>query len=126
MPKEDGFSLIELLVGAVILSIIVLMFSQMLKTPLDSNIMSNDLNNASILCAKLIDSLKLTDFFSIDPNYVHTQQVGRYQLEWLVFDQSSAPPNNQVEGMKLINVRVNWTRNNDHSFTLSTLIAEMF
>lgn len=119
--NNKGFSLIELLIGLVILAIGLLAIAGMQITAIKGNYFSSSLTQATILAQDKMEFLKnlgYTDVTLISGNDTITPSgtTLTFTRVWTVVDTATT--------LKTITVTVQWTDRVDHSISLTTIRAK--
>jgi type IV pilus assembly protein PilV len=115
MKPSKGFSLIEVLIALVILSVGLLSVGGLMMTSIKTNAFGNQFTQATALA-----QAKMEEFRSMRPlaGQGSDQVMGvtgtRYTRKW------SIVPNGE---MKFITVIVDWFDKTDHSIQLSTIVS---
>jgi len=115
--NNKGFSLIEVLVGLVILAIGLLAIAGMQITAIKGNYFSKSLTEATVLAQDKMEELKNLSYASLSTG-TDTKTVSgtTFARQFTVVDTTST--------MKTINVTVQWTDRVNHSISLSTIRAK--
>lgn len=118
--NKKGFTLVEVLVGLVILAIGLLAIAGMQITSVKGNFFSNNITQASILAQSRLEELKNLDVNHGDLSLgTHDEGVvqGIFSRQYTV---------NLVPGTSMLSivVTVRWRDNSDHSVSFSTIRAE--
>ena len=106
LNTEDGFTLIEVLMAMIILSIGILGIAPLMVTSMSGNSFANDLTTANVIATDYIENLKVVPNF-VAPFIETTNNVeGKFTRQTRVDDTSSdgSVPN----GLYLIRVNVSW------------------
>jgi type IV pilus assembly protein PilV len=115
MKKSQGFSLIEVLVALVVLSVGLLSVGGLMMTSIKTNAYGNHFTRATALA-----QAKIEEFRSIRPlaGEGSDQVMGgtgtRYTLTWSIVANGE---------MKFITVTVDWVDKTIHSIQLSTIVS---
>ncbi len=119
--SQKGFSLLEMLIALVILSVGLLGAAEMQLTSISGNALSNNVSIATGLAQNKIEELKKL------PNSDGTLSVGDHDEGLLpcttIFFRSYNVKDLSVE-VKQITVSVRWTDKAQHTITLSTMKAK--
>jgi len=116
--NQRGFSLLEVLVGLIVLAIGLLATAGMQLSSIRGNHFSSDLTQATVLTQNKLEELKNLPFS--DPklnNPSAAQQITVSGIVYTVKYTLTAPGN----WMKLITTDVRWTDRVDHRVSLSTI-----
>ena len=119
--SEKGFSLLELLIALVVLSVGLLGMAEMQVTSISGNAFSNNVTIATGLAQNKIEELKKL------PNSDATLSAGDHDeglLPGAAIVSRSYTVNDLSAEVKQITVSVRWTDRSQHAITLSTLKAK--
>lgn len=126
--KERGFSLIEILIALVILSIALLALAGLMVTTTMNNAAGGHLTEAATLAQDMLERLKLTPLNILTDNGMATGEpqvdnpVGStgitYRRTWTC--TQPIPP---VNTFHIITVTVNWVDPAAHSITIVSAVA---
>ena len=110
--KQNGFTLIEVMAGMVVLSVGLLLLLPMMVTSMQANDMARGSTEASMYIKDKMEELK-----NMDPPSSGADSVGTVQRSWSV---ASINPN-----LWQIDVRVSWNDRNDrpHSSTVTSYMS---
>jgi len=114
--KDSGFTMIELLIAIVILSVAVLGIGSMVYSVMGSTSISKGMTVATTLMQDKMESLKNTVVSSLTTGN-DTVQMGNvsYLRQWTVSPSANT---------RTITVTVNWNDRGPHSVTTTTLRGE--
>ena len=122
--NKKGFSLIEVLIGLVVLAFGLLSIAAMQIVSIKGGYFSNSLTRATVLAQNRLEQLKLLDFNSkkTDPG-LSSGEHNDGAIPSSVFTrtynvQDTAPT------LKTITVTVRWVDRGDHNISLSTMRAK--
>jgi type IV pilus assembly protein PilV len=113
--KSKGFSLIEMLIAIVILSISLLALAGLMVTTTKNNSFGSHMTEAATFAQDKFEELRVTQWSLITPNTTTTDQ--RVGSTGIVYTRSwTAVPNNPApnDTMKTITVTINWNDGIDH------------
>ncbi len=116
--NQRGFSLLEVLVGLIVLAFGLLATAGMQLSSIQGNHFSSDLTQATVLAQNKLEELKNLPFS--DPklkNPSSAQQITVSGILYTVQYTVTVPGN----WMKLITTDVRWADRGDHRVTLSTI-----
>jgi type IV pilus assembly protein PilV len=119
--NKKGFTLIEVLVGMVLLAIGLLAIAGMQMTSVRGNFFSSNMTQASILAQDRMEALKNLPY--ADPALTvgtHNDGLIAGTIFTRNYDVSLVPGTTMLN----IRVRVSWTDTNDHAITFSTVRSE--
>src|SRR5512139_4156912 len=116
--NQRGFSLMEVLIGLVVLAVALLSIGGMQLASVRGSHFSSDLTQATVLAQNKLEELKNLPYS--DPklkNPSSAQQITVSGIVYTVLYTVTAPGN----WMKLITTDVRWMDRGDHRVTLSTI-----
>lgn len=116
--NQRGFSLMEVLIGLVVLALGLLSIGGMQLASIRGNHFSSDLTQATVLTQNKLEELKKLPYS--DPKLNSPQPAQQITVSGVVYTilyGVTAPGN----WMKLITATVRWTDRGDHRVTLSTI-----
>ncbi|MFH1952081.1 MAG: type IV pilus modification protein PilV [Pseudomonadota bacterium] len=118
--KNSGFTLVEVLVAMVILSIGLLGMASLTVGIIHANKFSNDLTTATTLAQDKMEDIRRTSYASVTPEAKAAlpSDYAQYKREVKVDD------NNPATGMKTVRVKVYWGASDAHSVELKTILAQ--
>jgi prepilin-type N-terminal cleavage/methylation domain-containing protein len=120
--KDNGFTLIEVLIAIVILSSALLGMAALTVAIINGNRLSNDLTTATTLAQDKMEDVRGMSYSSIasETKAVLSSPYDAYKREVTVTDDSPAT------GMKTVNVKVYWggASKEDHNVELKTILAQ--
>ncbi len=118
--NQRGFSLLEVLVGLVVLAFGLLATAGMQLSSIQGNHFSSDLTQATVLAQNKLEELKNLPYS--DSKLKSPQPAQQMTVSGVVYTvlYNVASPGNW---MKLITASVQWTDRGDHRVTLSTIKA---
>ena len=121
MSSPRGFSLLEVLVALVILSISLLALAGLIVTSTRNNSSGNHMTEAATLAQDKLEQLRAVRWEAV-PEGTYTDpapQIGStgisYVRDWTVVANSV---------LKTITVTVNWQDTNNHSITLTSILSQ--
>lgn len=123
LRKERAFTLLEVLISLVILSVGLLATLSLTISTVQGNAFGRQMTGAITLAQHKLEELKKFSYSSINPGTTTESNVGAnggsgsYQRVTVVTD------NSPVTDMKKITVTVTWTGRQNSSVTLVTLVA---
>lgn len=121
--NKKGFTLVEVLVGLVILAIGLLAIAGMQITSVKGNFFSNNITQASILAQNRLEELRHLDVSHADLSLgTHDEGV----VQTVPTDFSRQYTVDLVPGTTMLSivVTVRWRDNSDHSVSFSTIRAQ--
>lgn len=115
--NQKGFSLLELLIGLVILAIGILAITGMQMTSIRGNFFSDNMMQASILGQDRLEQLKSLNPFPGEGtnNELVTIRGTNFSRTFVI------TPHPTLTGSWVIRVNVTWTDTSDHSVSFSTV-----
>lgn len=113
--NNKGFSLLEVLIGLLILSIGVLAISGMQVFAIKSNFFSESLTQAVNLAQSKMEDLKKETYANLK-NEMDVKIISGISYERHVLVEENAGNN-----IKIVTVTVNWVDHTNHSISLSTI-----
>ena len=120
--NDNGFTLIEVLVAIVILSVGLLGMASLTVGIINGNKFSNDLTTATTLAQDKMEAIRGTSYSSAvtETKAVLSSPNDEYKREVTITDDSPA------NGMKTVSVKVYWggTSKEDHNVELKTILAQ--
>ena len=118
---KKGFTLIEVLVGLIILAFGLLAIAGMQITSVKGNFFSNNMTQASILAQDRLEILKNLEWDHSDLSLgTHDEGV----IQGTIFSRKYTVSLVPGTTMKNITVTVNWKDTTDHSISFSTIKAQ--
>ena len=118
--NHRGFSLMEVLIGLVVLALGLLSIGGMQLASIRGNHFSSDLTQATVLAQNKLEELKNLPYSDPKLNSPQpAQQITVSGIVYTVLYNVSSPGN----WMKLITATVQWTDRGDHRVILSTIKA---
>jgi type IV pilus assembly protein PilV len=119
-PKEKGFTLIELMIAIVILSVGLLGMATLTGSIVRNNKLSNDLSAATTLVQDKLEEIR-ADGYTAAASETKTACSGdfsEYQREVIVVSETPAA------GMKQVTVKVYWGPSDAHHVEIKTILRE--
>ena len=117
ITSEKGFSLIEVVIGMVLLTIVLLGTSMGVYGTMNANLQSKSTSTASVLAQDKLESLKKLGYSAIaSGNDTRVLDNIRFNRTWTV-----TPSGNT----KAVSVTVSWTDRRPRSITVPSVLAEM-
>jgi type IV pilus assembly protein PilV len=120
--RSSGFSLIEVLVSLVILSISLLALAGLMTTTTRNNAFGGHLTEAATFAQDKLEEFRVTAWLNIvdgsDPNPIPGSTGLNYNRDWTVI--GPAPPN---DTQKTVTVTIRWNDRVDHSISFLTVIT---
>lgn len=119
--KSKGFTLIEVLVALVVLSITLLGIASLMATTSKYNAAGGRLTEAVTFAQDRLEELRITpwDKINTDNDAILGSTGINYARNWNVIP-NVAPPD---ETLKTVNITVNWNDGVDHSVSILSAIA---
>jgi prepilin-type N-terminal cleavage/methylation domain-containing protein len=121
--KSDGFSLIEILIAIVILSISLLALAGLMATTSRNTSFGGHITEAATYAQDQLEQLRVTSWGSIANNWVDTSGAGtRTGPSGITYTRTL---NVVTSGnIKTVTITVSWTDQVFHSFTLISAISQ--
>ena len=120
--KDNGFTLLEVLVAIVILSIGLLGMASLTVGIINGNKFSNNMTTATTLAQDKMEDIRRTAFATVadEPRAALPSPYAAYKREVTAIIDSPAP------GMKTVSVKVFWggASMEDHNVELKTILAQ--
>jgi Tfp pilus assembly protein PilV len=122
---QTGASLLEIMVGVVLLSFLIIGGMRLSNTARHANMLGRDLGQTSALLNTFVERIRAVNIDSLRKNVEVRDTVASGAIvTYKVFDQTSAPPYKQPAGMVLLNAKLTWTRwGKGHMLETSTLLT---
>jgi len=120
--NKNGFSLIEVLIGLIILAIGVLGIAGMQITSVKGNFFSDNIMQASILCQDRLEGLKSLPISNLEFT-LGEHDDGTIGVRGTSFSRRyvvATVPSISADS-RMITVTVGWRDNSDHSISFSTI-----
>jgi len=118
--RSKGFSMIEVLVALVILSIALLALAGLMVTTTKNNSFGNHMTEAATFAQDKLEELRVTEWVDIAGNADTTVSSGiTYNRTWTVVPTPAIP--NDI--MKEITITVTWNDGLDHSISLFSAVT---
>jgi type IV pilus assembly protein PilV len=121
LKKSKGFSLIEVLVGLVVLALGLIAVAGMQMISMKGNVFSNGATQATILAQDKLEYLKQSSYS--DSN-LSSGQHNEGSITGTIFSRQYNIVEDVGNSMKTITVTVQWTDKVNHSISLSTIRAD--
>lgn len=121
--KQNGFSLIEVLISLVILAISLLALAGLMTTTTKNNAFGGNMTEAATLAQDKLEELMVTNWFDIESgNDIRVIRGLNYNRTWTVAlgPNSPNPPN---DNDKRITVTVNWNDGINRSISFLAAIT---
>ena len=117
--RASGFTLIEVMVAMVILSVALLALASLTVITIKTNSYGSHLTEASVFAQDKLEELRATRWENISEG-IDTDQVSGssgidYTRKWSV---------NREESLKTINISIDWKDRVDHSIELVSVLCE--
>jgi len=119
--KNKGFSLLEVLIGLVILAVGILAIAALQTTSVRGNFFSHNLMQATYVAQDRLESLKNVPF---DSNLIQDGSSGNgtTTISGIAFNWSYTVADNA--GIRTINCTVTWNDGVDHRISFSTIRSQ--
>jgi prepilin-type N-terminal cleavage/methylation domain-containing protein len=118
--KTEGFSLIEVLIALVILSISLLALAGLMATTTRNNSYGGHLTEAVTFAQQRLEQFRVTPYAALTTSLVPVTQTGipsgiQYFLNWVVVP-------NAGDTLRRITITITWNDGIDHSFSIATMV----
>ncbi|MDA3833407.1 MAG: type IV pilus modification protein PilV [Spirochaetales bacterium] len=118
--SSNGFTLMEVLVAMLILSVGLLGMAALITGIVNSNKLSNRISTATVLAQDKMEEIRSTGYAGAADDTEDYNTISDYPLYKRITDVTAGDP---AAGMKKIVVTVYWDSDN-HSVVLNTILAE--
>jgi type IV pilus modification protein PilV len=119
--NQKGFTLLEVLIGLVILAIGLLGITSMQIASVKGNTLSSNVTQAANLAQDKLEYLK--DLSYADPN-LNPGQYDEGTISGSIFSRKYSIGEDEGDSIKTITVTVQWTDRVKHNLTLTTIRAK--
>ncbi len=118
--RQNGFTLIEVLIAIVILSVGLLGMASLTGSIILSNKLSNDLTTATTLSQDKMEDIRADAYGSVasETKVACSTPYAAFQREVTVVNDSPAA------GMKTVTVKVYWGPSDAHNVELKTILSQ--
>ena len=120
--KENGFTLLEVLIAILILSVGMMGMASLTVAIINGNRFSNDLTTATTLAQDKMEDVRGTSYSTVasETKAVLSSPYDEYKQEVTIADDSPAT------GMKTVSVKVYWggASKEGHNVELKTILAQ--
>lgn len=120
--KSGGFSLIEILIAIVILSISLLALAALMVTTTQNNSFGAHMSEATTFAQDMLERLRVSPWANVvsgkDPSPVTGSTGISYDRSWVV----SPDPTSEDDNLRTVTVTVKWNDKVDHSISLLSAI----
>ena len=121
--KSDGFSLIEILIAIVILSISLLALAGLMATTSRNTSFGGHITEAATYAQDQLEQLRVTSYGSIDNNWVDTSGAGtRTGPSGITYTRTLTVVSNANDTLKTITITISWTDQAANSFSFISAI----
>ena len=122
--KAGGFTLLELLIGGVILILILSGVFLVAKHSSTGNSLSRDLSDGSSKLNTFVENFRNEDPDTLTTNSVQMIVSGTDTTRWILYDNTSAAPYTQSVGIYLLNAKFTWKKSGRvHKVETATLMT---
>lgn len=123
--RSKGFSLIEILIALVILSISLLALAGLMVMTTRNNSFGAHMTEATALTQDKLEQLRATPYLLITPDTTTADQRSgssgiTYTRSWVAVP-NIAPPN---DTLKVVTIMITWTDTTPHSISMVSAIAK--
>ncbi len=119
LTKSDGFTLIEILVALIILSVSLLALAGLMVTTTKNNSFGNHMTEAATLAQDKLEELRAIRWENISEGLNTDQQNGstgnNYTRDWNVATNGS---------LKTISITIRWQDRANHSIRLTSVLSQ--
>ena len=123
---ENGFSLIEVLVGVVILGLILIGTVSISKNSSVSNRLNRDLSDYASRLNDFVDSVRSRPPDSLPANAEQLRITATDTVRWRVYNSAASAPYTQPAGLFLLNAKMSWRNSGrTHAIETSTLLSRL-
>ena len=121
-----GFTLLELIIGFVILTFILAGIVLSSKTSAKGNRLGRDLSDGTSKLSSLVDSLRSVDATTLTNNVEQTIATATDTLRWILYDNvAPAPYTQSAAGIYLLNAKYSWKKFGIvHQITTATMLMD--
>ena len=129
LPPQDpggsqGFSLLEALIGLVLLAFLLTGATLFTRSFVASNTKSRALVDMSTALRSYVEEIKGMDIATLPRNQEVADVAGDYRITWVAYDSASGPPYRQPAGLVLLCVKaVRTDAGVDHILETTTLLG---
>ncbi len=116
--NQDGFSLIEILIGLIILAVGLLAIGGLQITSIKGNFFSNNITQATILAQDKLEYLK---HLSYTDSNLNVGQHNEGTIPNTIFTRQYNVLEDTGNNMKTITVTIQWMDRGNHSISFSTI-----
>ncbi len=116
--NQDGFSLIEILIGLIILAVGLLAIGGLQITSIREGFSSNNITQATILAQDKLEYLKN---LSYTDSHLNSGQHNDGTIPNTIFTREYSVLEDTGNNMKTITVTIQWTDRGNHSISFSTI-----
>jgi type IV pilus modification protein PilV len=124
LAKEKGFSLVEVLIAIVILSIALLGLAGLMATTTRNSSFGSHLTEAATFAQDTLETLRVTPWVNVvsNANTIQGSTGIRYTRTWNVSTlPNPSPPPDDLE--KTVTITVSWNDGTNHSIQLLSVIS---
>jgi len=120
--KSRGFSLIEILIAIVILSISLLALASLMVTTTQNNSFGGHMTEATTFAQDMLERLRVSPWENVVSNADQvTGSTGiNYDRNWVVSPNPTSPD----DTLRTVSITINWNDKVDHSITLLSAISK--
>lgn len=120
--KSRGFSLIEILIAIVILSISLLALASLMVTTTQNNSFGGHMTEATTFAQDMLERLRVSPWENVVSNADRvTGSTGiNYDRNWVVSPNPTSPD----DTLRTVSITINWNDKVDHSITLLSAISK--
>ena len=123
-PGVRGFSLLEVLIGLVLLAFLLTGATLFTRSFVGSNTKSRALVDMSTALRSYVEEIKGMDVATLPRNQEVYDQAGVFRITWVAYDSASGRPYRQPAGLVLLCVKaVRTDAGVDHVLETTTLLG---
>jgi len=122
--KSNGFTLIEILIAIVILSISLLALAGLMATTSQNTSFGGHITEAATYAQDQLEQLRITSWGNIDNNWVDATGVPSRTSPYSGITYSRTLNVVTSGNIKTVTITISWTDRINHSFSLISAIAQ--
>jgi hypothetical protein len=122
---SSGYSLLETLLGMIILGMVLQGAYLMSRNSIQSNIIGRDLSKGASVLKDFVEEIRGLPPDSLPRNREVIDSVGKYRLAWRVYDQASTGVYRQPVGLLQVCAKLTFgDRGRTHKLETTTLLGK--
>jgi type II secretory pathway component PulJ len=123
--QTSGYSLLEALIGVIILALVLQGAYMMSRNSIQSNTIGRDLSKGSSVLKDFVDEMRGLNLDSIPRNLEVIDSSGQYAITWKVYDETSSGIYLQPVGLLLVCAKLTYTaQGRTHTLETATLLGK--